>query len=236
MREDVILREITDRKFKSWFKYEFVDEKGEKIINTFRDIMHMLNKVEMPEDRLDEISETINKLSEIINSLDKRPARTGFSETTTIYDDYVWLAHGPMIGKLNPLAPPVQLEEIDNKIVGSVRFGAAYEGPPGHVHGGYLAGVLDEVLGSAQTLSDKPGVTGTISVRYCAPTPINRDVRVEGTLDRIEGRKIFTLGKMFVDDQITAEATGVFITLKDTDYELLKDRAKGEGKRKKIKK
>ena len=31
------------------------------------------------------------------------------------------------------------LEQLDDRIVGRARFGVAYEGPPGCVHGGYVA-------------------------------------------------------------------------------------------------
>ena len=41
--------------------------------------------------------------------------------------------------------------------VGTATFGAAYEGPPGCVHGGYVAAAFDEVLGSTQSLSGSPG-------------------------------------------------------------------------------
>ena len=35
------------------------------------------------------------------------------------------------------------------------RFGAAYEGPPGSVHGGIIAAAFDEVLGMTQSLMMK---------------------------------------------------------------------------------
>ena len=44
-----------------------------------------------------------------------------------------------------------------DRMVGSATFGAAYEGPPGCVHGGYVAAAFDEVLGSTQSLSGSPG-------------------------------------------------------------------------------
>ena len=65
-----------------------------------------------------------------------------------------------MIGRANPLAPPIALELDDDRIVGRVTFGAAYEGPPGCVHGGYVAAAFDEVLGATQSLSGAPGMTG----------------------------------------------------------------------------
>ena len=44
-------------------------------------------------------------------------------------------------------------------------LGSAYEGPPGHVHGGISAMVLDHVLGEAASDGINPRFTGTISLR-----------------------------------------------------------------------
>jgi acyl-coenzyme A thioesterase PaaI-like protein len=98
-------------------------------------------------------------------------------------------------------------------VIGRVRFGAAYEGPPGCVHGGYVAATFDEILGMAQALSGKRGMTGTLTVRYRHPTPLHRELRFEGTLVRQEGRKIYTVGRCLAGDQLTAEADGLFITV-----------------------
>ncbi len=111
------------------------------------------------------------------------------------------------------------------KVVGRVRYGYAYEGPPGCVHGGVVAAAFDEVLGFAQSLSGRPGMTGTLTIRYRKPTPLYEDLVFEGWVERIEGRKIFTAGVCRVGDLVTAEAEGLFISV---DFEkmaqLLKDR------------
>ena len=45
-------------------------------------------------------------------------------------------------------------------------LGAAYEGPPGLVHGGVAALILDQILGEAAGAGGKPGMTGTLTLRY----------------------------------------------------------------------
>ena len=81
--------------------------------------------------------------------------------------------HSPMLGQANPLAPPIRLWLEGDRIHGTATFGAAYEGPPGCVHGGYVAAAFDEVLGSTQSLSGSPGMTGRLTVHYRKPTPLN---------------------------------------------------------------
>ena len=121
--------------------------------------------------------------------------------------------HSPLIGKANPLAPPMQLEQIDDCIVGTVRFGVAYEGPPGCVHGGYVAAAFDELLGATQGLGGQPGMTGTLIVRYRRPTPLLADLTFEGRLSKVEGRKTFVSGQCLAEGEVTAEAEGIFVSV-----------------------
>ncbi len=131
--------------------------------------------------------------------------------------------HSPIIGQANPLAPPVALEITDGVVQATATFGSAYEGPPGCVHGGYVAATFDEVLGAAQTLSGSPGMTGTLIVRYRSPTPLHSPLRIVGELDRTEGRKVFTTGRMFAGDVLTAEAEAIFVSIGPERFRRLRE-------------
>ena len=63
---------------------------------------------------------------------------------------------------------------------------AAYEGPPGLVHGGVVALLLDQILGGAADHAGVPGMTGTLTVRYRKGTRLG-PVRVTARVDRVEG-------------------------------------------------
>ncbi len=121
--------------------------------------------------------------------------------------------YSPVIGRANPLSPPLALRIEEDKVIGTVTFGHAYEGPPGHVHGGLVAAAFDELLGATQALSGSPGMTGSLTVDYRAPTPLHTELRLEGTLDKIEGRKIFTTARLLNGEQLCAEASGLFISI-----------------------
>jgi len=121
----------------------------------------------------------------------------------------------PLLGRANPLAPPMEfyLDDDGPKVCANVTFGHAYEGPPGHVHGGLIAAALDELLGATQALSGSPGMTAQLDVSYRAPTPLHVPLRFESTLDDVVGRKIYTSGRVFNGDTLCAEATGLFISI-----------------------
>jgi hypothetical protein len=56
----------------------------------------------------------------------------------------------PVIGLRNAVAPPLVIRrDDDGRSWAEFTLGAAYEGPPGHVHGGICALVLDHILGEA---------------------------------------------------------------------------------------
>ncbi|MCU1351006.1 MAG: hypothetical protein JWM05_215 [Acidimicrobiales bacterium] len=134
--------------------------------------------------------------------------------------------HSPLIGIGNPLAPPLQLRQDGDVLIGTVTFGGAYEGPPGCVHGGYIAAGFDEVLGATQSMSGAPGMTGTLSIRYESPTPLHTELRYEGRLVGVERRKIFTEGLLYAGDQLTARAEGLFISMKSGNFIQLLDERK----------
>jgi acyl-coenzyme A thioesterase PaaI-like protein len=137
----------------------------------------------------------------------------GFAESSTAPSTRVMLDRSPVIGLGNPVAPPLSFRAEDGKVVGTGSFGMQYEGPPGHVHGGFVAAALDELLGMAQTLSGKSGMTGTLTVRYRRPTPLYKQLTFTAWVDRIEGRKIFTSGTIHDAETLCAEAEGVFISV-----------------------
>ncbi|OBG19689.1 PaaI family thioesterase [Mycobacterium sp. 852002-51057_SCH5723018] len=117
-----------------------------------------------------------------------------------------------VIGQCNPIAPPVVVNhEGDSRCWSEFVLGAAYEGPPGLVHGGVSALVLDHMLGEAASKGlTKPLFTGTITIKYLRGTPLG-PLRSEAWIERAEGVKAYARGNISDSAGVTAEADGVFI-------------------------
>jgi acyl-coenzyme A thioesterase PaaI-like protein len=81
------------------------------------------------------------------------------------------------------------------------------------VHGGYVAAAFDEVLGATQSLGGRPGMTAKLVVNYRSPTPLLTELSFEGRVDRVEGRKTFTVGTLHAGDRLCAEAEGLFVSI-----------------------
>lgn len=134
--------------------------------------------------------------------------------------------YSPLIGRSNPMAPPIEMGAEGDRVFGRVVFGSAYEGPPGCLHGGYVAAAFDEVLGYAQSLSGNPGMTGTLRVAYRSPTPLHQELRFEAWVERVEGRKIFTRSTLHAGERLCAEAEGLFISIKPGTFQRLVEQRK----------
>lgn len=117
-----------------------------------------------------------------------------------------------VIGIRNALAPPVVTHRDESgRVWADFELGAAYEGPPGLVHGGVSALILDHLLGEASSPDRKPRFTGSITVRYLRATPLG-PLHVEAIRTRGEGVKTYCIGHIADAEGITVEAEGVFIT------------------------
>jgi len=117
-----------------------------------------------------------------------------------------------VIGKRNPVAPPLVVQHDANGLVhADFVLGAAYEGPPGHVHGGVCAMILDHVLGATAHQPGKPAYTGTLTLRYLRGTPLGQRLRAQARVDRVEGTKTFAVGHIADENGVTVQADGVFI-------------------------
>jgi acyl-coenzyme A thioesterase PaaI-like protein len=116
-----------------------------------------------------------------------------------------------VIGIRNPIAPPLAIQhDGSGKARCDFHLGAGYEGPPGHVHGGVAALVLDHLLGEAASDGVNPRLTGTITLRYVRATRLGQ-LHAEATTTRVDGVKTFAVGHLADEEGVTVEAEGVFI-------------------------
>lgn len=136
-------------------------------------------------------------------------------EDPEMTDPGEFFPYSPVVGRLNPVAPPVELRRVDGEhgreIHGETVIGAPYNGPPGCVHGGIIAAVFDEVLGCVCVTNGLGGFTGTLTVVYRNTTPLDAPLTLRGWHDRTEGRKTFARGTLHHGDTLCAEAEGIFI-------------------------
>jgi hypothetical protein len=138
------------------------------------------------------------------------PPRYPQAEVETVQEIF---PYDIVMGDRNPAAPPLRFEWRDPLAIGRAVFGRTYEGPPGCVHGAVIAAAFDQVLNIANIFHGTPGPTVRLELDFRRPTPLGREVRFEGWREKIEERRIYSAGRLRVDDQVTVEARGIFKTI-----------------------
>lgn len=133
------------------------------------------------------------------------------SAATSPGPDRALFERSPLTGRSNPLATPLTLRFEADRTYASTTFDEAYEGPPGTVHGGFVVSAFDDLLGVAQAASGVAGLTGTLTVRLHAPTPLHRRIDYEAGVHGREGRRILAWGRSTLGGDLLAEAEGVFV-------------------------
>ncbi|MDE0803206.1 MAG: PaaI family thioesterase [Acidimicrobiales bacterium] len=185
-----------------------------RVADATRRVLHGMVMTDLDTDVLRDAAERLEVVAEAFDRSTTRSMYEGFGESANAGDPQGFFEHGPMLGRSNPLAPPIALSVVDDRTMrGVVTFASGYEGPPGCVHGGYIAAAFDDLLGATQSLSGMPGMTGRLSVDYRSPTPLHEELVFTGTFDGREGRKNFTSGTLHVGDRLCAEAQGLFISI-----------------------
>lgn len=189
-------------------------EQKRRLARAMRLVIERLVPSNAPEAELRVAADALERYAEQLKSHPRLKRMEGHPEAATAGDVGAFFDQSPLIGLANPLAPPITIGQTGERTAaGRVVFGSAYEGPPGSVHGGYVAAAFDEVLGWVQSLGGNPGFTGTLEVRYLLPTPLHTELFFEAEWLRTEGRKTFTRAHVRAGDRITAEAKAIFVSV-----------------------
>jgi acyl-coenzyme A thioesterase PaaI-like protein len=204
-----------------------------RLADAMRTVIDRLVQSNAPEDELSAAADALERYAEQLESHERLRRYEGFGEAANAGDVGAFFDQSPMIGLANPLAPPIRLEDVDERsAIGRAVFGAAYEGPPGSVHGGFVAAAFDEVLGYVQSMSGAPGFTGTLTIRYRSPTPLHTELEFRCALTGGERRKTFAGGQLYASDTLCAEAEAIFISATPEKFEaLLEERRRMEAER-----
>jgi len=159
------------------------------------------------------LSAFADEAGDFANRLEQAPSLRAFGGAAVAGPaDAVLAERSPVSGRSNPLAPPLHLEMTEGVTRAWAVWTDAYEGPPGCLHGGWVAAAFDDVMGLAQMASGKAGFTGTLTVKMLKPTPLHKRIDYEAGLDRVEGRKIWCKATARCGDELLGEAEIVFIS------------------------
>jgi hypothetical protein len=182
-------------------------------------LIDALRTADAPVDVLDRVAALVDEATDLLtpHDVDDTPGQNALRTQLAGPEQFEnaepgrFFPYSPVVGPLNPIAPPLTFSFDGERLRGTGALPAAFVGPPGTVHGGVVAMVLDELLGAVNACLGLGAFTGTLTIRYERPTPISADLELESWVDRTEGRKVFTVGTIRAGGEIAARAEGVFI-------------------------
>lgn len=110
--------------------------------------------------------------------------------------------YSPVYGPGSPVAPPMVVRDLPagGGCVGHVTVGKQHEGPPGLVHGGVVATLLDHVLARSARGAGHGGLTATLTVTYRRPVHLGVPLVVTGRLVSVEGRRATATARLVAED------------------------------------
>jgi uncharacterized protein (TIGR00369 family) len=143
----------------------------------------------------------------------------GLHDIATVDDPEIgerW--YSPVYGPGNPVAPPlVATDSPDGRATGRATLGKPHEGPPGLVHGGVVATLLDHVLARAVRAAGRGGLTATLTVTFRRPVQLGVPLLATAELTGQDGRRTTATARLVAEDDpgtTLAEAEGLFVALR----------------------
>jgi uncharacterized protein (TIGR00369 family) len=182
--------------------------------SALRDLVDAAVRTEVPLEQLAAATEAARDLAAAL-----RAETRGLHDIATVDDPEVgerW--YSPVYGPGNPVAPPmVATNSADGRATGRVTVGKSHEGPPGLVHGGVVATLLDHVLARAVRAGGRGGLTATLTVTYRRPVQLGVPLLATAEMGTTEGRRTTATARLVAEDDPTttlAEAEGLFVALR----------------------
>jgi acyl-coenzyme A thioesterase PaaI-like protein len=179
-------------------------------------IHNALIRIEAEPEELTDWADRLEQLADAVEGHGHRDSRQAnrnlFSGQATARDIFDMMDYDPVGGFSNPIAPRLVWDRDDPEgVEGRVTLGTAYQGPPGRVHGGVVAWLMDSVLSRAMHAAQRMGVTGTLKLRYTAGTPVETELTCRAHVVRQDGRKLVIEGGIWNGEEQTVEAEGIWL-------------------------
>ena len=177
-----------------------------------RQLNESLISADIPPEQALELSDELSRLAASLSVL---PQVSGLMDMVgrrpqdgidTIMGEFVAMA-----GRSHPCSPDLTWHAEAHQIRGTVTFSQAFEGPPGHVHGGWVAGILDHLMGMTHVHMGQPGMTSGLTVRYLKPTPLRQIIAISAVAEELDERRTQVNAEMRCGETITATATAIFV-------------------------
>ena len=139
------------------------------------------------------------------------PSNSNFSNGVSLQDVYsdTSFVSGRNSAESMKLEPTIKNHNVYAKYV----FKEKFHGPPGLVHGGILASVLDDVMGYTPVTQNIMAFTAKLEINYIFPVSIDKEFEIFAWAHKIDGKKVYAESIIKREDKVYVEGKGLFIDL-----------------------
>jgi hypothetical protein len=175
-----------------------------EVASLIRTVSGLVLSLEAPNAALERLTDALRRAEQELRELvpaDPAP-RVGRKAAS---DGRAYLDHSRDIGAYNACFPAYQIHVDGDRASGTVAFPIVYEGPPGLVHGGFLAVFFDTIVQHHNCDVGLTGKTTSVAVTYRRPTPLLAELEFE--VDRsVAGGRIASTARLLAGGSVLCEA------------------------------
>lgn len=115
-------------------------------------------------------------------------------------------------GPDNPIGLRLHFERVADGVHAQTTLAPQFAGWQGIAHGGIAIALLDEGMAHAAAAAGHRGVTGSMSVRFRAPVPLERTLDIYGSVKWIRRNVLALQARVFDGDELLLEGEGNFVS------------------------
>jgi acyl-coenzyme A thioesterase PaaI-like protein len=180
------------------------------LVSSVHDLIDAVGNTRADTETLAEAAATVRGLTDRLD-VDRRQVGTMVTRDLGDGTTEIGTITNIVAGDTNPAAPRLALMRTPEGMRAEVTLNTIYQGPPGLVHGGWIAAMLDQAVGSVSSVETSPGLTARLEIDYRRPTPLFTPLEITSWVERTEGRKVYVAGRIRAHGQVTAEGKALMI-------------------------
>ena len=189
-----------------------------KLADCLRELVSLCVATDAPKGVLESATLELGKVRDRLKEYPGKTFREHFPDLSSLETFAVFADRATLVGRCNPIAPPMKMAFDGRTATAKVTFGIPFEGGPGLVHGGLIAAAFDQTFGYLTERLGTPGLTRKLTVHYDRPTPLLTELLFTAYPVRSEGKYHYVASELTVEGKVTARAEGVFVALENEAF------------------
>ncbi|MER7003205.1 hypothetical protein ABT297_09175 [Dactylosporangium sp. NPDC000555] len=182
-----------------------------ELVHATRELMVAVGLTDVDEADVRAATDAVTRVTATLRER-SRPRLIRRLETSPNGDGGMHPTHEAVSGSLNPLSGPIMMiPDAEGGLTATARVSPLVEGPPDAVHGGYVAMVVDSLMGQLIRTTGVRAVTGTLLLRYRHRTPLEEELTFAARITERVGRRIKVYATVSAGGVVTVESEATFV-------------------------